>query len=84
MASTYSVSQAQSRLPALIRKAEQGEPVTISRRNVTVAYLISRERMEAMVETMEILANREAMKALDAHRTGRTKFLPASMVDRDR
>ena len=81
MASTYSVTQAQSQLPGLIKKAEEGEHVRIRRRDETVALLISRERLEAIVETMELLGNAEAMKAIEAHRAGRTKFLPLSALD---
>lgn len=81
MSSTYSVSQAQTNLPSLIRKAEEGEPVRILRRNETVAYLISRERMEAIVETMELLATPDAMKAIAAHRAGKTKFRPLASLD---
>lgn len=81
MSSTYSVTQAQSQLPGLIKKAEEGQPVRIRRRDETVAFLVSRERMEAIVETMEILANPDAMKAIAAHRAGRTKFLPLSALD---
>jgi hypothetical protein len=32
--------------------------------------------MEAIVETMELLANPKAMKAIGDDRAGRTKFLP--------
>jgi prevent-host-death family protein len=81
MPSTYSVTEAQSQLPGLIKKAEGGEPVRIRRRDKTVALLVSRERMEAIVETMEILANPDAMKAIEAHRAGRTKFQPLSALD---
>ena len=81
MSSTYSVSQAQSQLPGLIKKAEEGQPIRIRRRDETVAFLISRERMEALVETMEILANPDAMKAVADHRAGRTKFLGLAALD---
>lgn len=81
MSSTYSVTEAQTQLPRLIRQAEKGEPVRIRRRNETVAYLVSRERMEAIVETIELLANPGAMKAIAAHRVGRTKMLPLSKLD---
>jgi prevent-host-death family protein len=83
MRSTYSVTQAQSQLPSLIRKAEDGEAVKILRHNETVAYLISRERMEAIVETMEFLSNPEAMKAIAAHRAGKVKFLSLAALGDD-
>ncbi|MCK6557168.1 hypothetical protein L6Q96_21710 [Candidatus Binatia bacterium] len=80
MPSTYSVTQAQSQLPGLIKQAEQGESVRIRRREETVAFLVSRARMEAIVETMEILATPAAMKAITEHRAGRTKFLSLSAL----
>ncbi len=79
--STYSVTQAQSQLPKLIREAESGRPVAISRREETVAYIVSKERLEAIVETMEILASPAARKAIEDHRAGRTKFVPLSSLD---
>ena len=82
MSPTYSVTGAQSRLPGLIRQAESGEPVRICRREETVAFLVSRQRMEAIVETMEILANPDAVKAISEHRAGRTRFLPLSALDK--
>lgn len=81
MAATYSVTQARSKLPSLIREAEEGTPVRIQRRDETVAYVVSRERMEAIVETMELLANPEAMRAIAAHRKGRAKLLPLSALE---
>lgn len=84
MRSTYSVTQAQRQLPSLIRNAEEGEPIKILRHNETVAYLISRERMEAIVETMEIMANPEAMKTIAAHQAGKVKFVSLRALGNDR
>jgi antitoxin YefM len=81
MKSTYSVSEAQSRLPQLLKEAEKGEPVCIRRHNETVAYIVSRERMEAIVETLEILGNPGAMRAIREHRAGKTKFLTLAALD---
>lgn len=81
--STYSVTQAQSQLPQLLRQAERGNLVGIARRDETVAYLLSRDYLEAIVETMEILANPAAQKALADHRAGRTRFVPLSVLDAD-
>jgi prevent-host-death family protein len=75
------VTQAQSTLPQLVREAEGGELVRITRRDETVAYLVSREHLEAIVETMELLANPRARKAIADHRAGRTRFLPLSAID---
>lgn len=83
MKSTYTVTEAQAGLPALLRQAAKGGPVRIRRRNETVAYLLSRERMEAIVETMEILGDPAAMRAIRAHRAGKLRFLPLASLDRD-
>jgi prevent-host-death family protein len=78
---TYSVSEAQSQLPRLLKEAEAGGPISIRRHDQTVAYIVSRERMEAIIETLEILGNRAAMRAIEENRAGRTKFAPVSVLD---
>jgi PHD/YefM family antitoxin component YafN of YafNO toxin-antitoxin module len=83
MRSTYSVAEAQTNLPRLLREAVD-ESIAIRRRDKTVAYLISSERMEAIAETLEILANPDAMKAIRAHRAGKLKFFPLSSLDEAR
>ncbi len=80
MKSTYSVSEAQSQLPRILKEVQKGGPVSIRRHDETVAYLVSRERMEAIVETLEILGSRSAMRAIEQHRAGKTKFLPLSAI----
>jgi len=80
---TYTVTAAQSQLPSLIREAEKGRPIAIRRHDQTVAYIVSQERLEAIVETMEILANPAARRAIDRHRTGKMRFLPLSALDRE-
>ncbi len=82
MKSTYTVSEAQSQLPRLLKEAENGAPVRIRRRNETVAYVLSRERLEAIVETLEILGSEDAMRALRRHRDKKTRFLPLSALDK--
>jgi len=81
MKATYSVSEAQSQLPRLLKDAERGEAVSIRRHNETIAYLLSRERMEAIAETLEILANKAAMRAIRQHRAGKLRFKPLSALD---
>jgi antitoxin YefM len=40
-----------------------------------VAYVIGKERMSALIETMEILANSAAMKAIRDNEAGKLKFV---------
>ncbi len=81
MNSIYSVSEAQSNLPRLLRDAASEGSIAITRHAKTVAYVISADRMEAILETMEILGNPEAMQAIRDSEEGRTKFLPLSALD---
>jgi PHD/YefM family antitoxin component YafN of YafNO toxin-antitoxin module len=81
--STYSVTQAQSQLSRLLRQAERGALVGIRRRDQTVAYLLSRDYLEALIETMELLDNPAARRAIADHRAGKTRFAPLSALDRD-
>lgn len=82
MKSTYSISEAQSQFPGLVREAEDAGSVTISRHGEPVAYLVSRDRMEAIVETLEILGNPRAMKAIGDHRGGTLRLNPLTALDR--
>ena len=47
----------------------------------TVAFIVPRERMEALLETMEIMANPAAMRAIRRDQSGKGKYLPLSVLD---
>ncbi|MEY4482915.1 MAG: hypothetical protein RL693_367 [Verrucomicrobiota bacterium] len=81
MSSTYSVTQAQTNLPRLLKDAVEEGSIAITRRQETVAYLVSREQMEAIAETLEILGDPKAMKAIRDFEAGKTKFQPLSALD---
>lgn len=84
MKSTYSVTEAQAALPRLLREAASAErPVAITRRDETVAFIVPRDRMEAILETMELLANPEAMAAVRADREGKGIYYPLEILDED-
>ncbi len=80
MDSTYSVTQAQTNLPRLIKEAADEGSIAITRHEETVAYLISRRRMDAIMETLELLGNPGAMKALRDCEQGKTRFLPLATL----
>lgn len=82
MAITYSVTEAQAGLPSILREAEE-QPVIITRRDKAVGYLLSPERFEAMLETMEIMSNPLAMEAIWDHKSGKTKFMPLDVLDEE-
>src|SRR5205085_10825052 len=84
MDSTYSVTQAQTNLPRLIKEATEEGSIAITRHAETVAYLISRGRMDAIMETLELLGNPAAMKALRDYEEGKTRFLPLAALNGDK
>jgi prevent-host-death family protein len=77
MKKAYTIKEAQRNLAALVRTAERGELTTITRHNHPVVYVIGAERMGAIAETMEILANPAAMRAIRAAESGKSKSIPA-------
>ena len=74
MKSNVGISQARKRFPALVKSAEQGHVVTITRRAAPVACMMSFERLGAMFETLEIMADPAAMKAIRDHKAGKLKL----------
>jgi antitoxin YefM len=79
---TYSITSAQAKLPTLVRECAKGL-ITITKRDEAVAYVVSRERMETLLETMEILANPKAMEILRKDRQGKLKYYPLESLDED-
>ena len=64
-----------------MRRAEKKGSVTVCRNGRVVGFLISRERMEAILETLEIMANPKAMKAIRDYEAGKTRFKDVSCLD---
>ena len=80
MKTTFDIAEAQIRLPKLVQTKQT---TTLRQDNGTVAFLVPRERMEALLETMEIMANPEAMRAIRRDQSGKGKYLPLSVLDKD-
>lgn len=83
MKATYSVTEAQKQLPSILRQVENGSTVAVTRHDATVAFFIGRKRLEATVETLELLGTSKAMKAIEADRENRAKFIPLPAADDD-
>ncbi len=83
MNSTYTIASGQREFPSLVKRAEKGELAVVTRHDKPVAYVISAERMEAMLETMEPLANPEFMRALEAGRSGKTPYHTLDSISDD-
>ncbi len=81
MKTTYSITRAQHEFPRLVRESAGSEAIAITRHDETVAYVVSREHMEAIVETMEVLASPGAMREIRAYERGKTTFRPLDALD---
>jgi antitoxin (DNA-binding transcriptional repressor) of toxin-antitoxin stability system len=74
MKSTVSITEGQDSFPAMVKAAEKGDVVAVTRHDEPVACIIGHGRMSAIAETLEIMGNAAAMPAIGEHRAGRTEF----------
>jgi prevent-host-death family protein len=79
---TYSITSAQANLPKVVRESAH-RLITITKRDEAVAYVVSKERMETILETLEIMGNPKAMEAIRKDREGKTKYYPLESLDED-
>ncbi len=80
MPDSYTIKNAQQKFSIVVQEVAD-HPVTITKQGKAVAVMLSIERLEAIAETMEILADPEAMKAIRAHREGRGIYHDVSVLD---
>lgn len=80
VADIYTIKTAQQKFSSVVQEAAD-HPVTITKQGKAVAVIMSIDRMEAIAETMEILADAKAMAAIRAHREGRGKYHDVARLD---
>ena len=83
MNSTVTISELQAQTPKIVRATEQRGMVAVTRHGRITAFLISKERVAAMIETMEILADPEAMRAIREYESGKMKMKDVTCLDED-
>ena len=83
MNSTVTVSELQAQTPRIVREAERRGMMAVTRHGRVAAFLISKGRVETMIETMEILTDPQAMRAIREFEAGRTKMKPVECLDED-
>jgi prevent-host-death family protein len=81
MNSTVTISELQAQTPKLVREVERRGLLAVTRQGRIAAFLISKDRVEAMIETMEILADAEAMRAIRSFEAGKTRMHPVECLD---
>lgn len=72
------VTQAQSGLPKLCR---QGKQILITKRDKPISVLLPIDDYEAMIETMDVLSNPKAMKAIRAAKAGKLTYRELDLGD---
>ena len=77
--STVNVTEAQANLPRLIRR----DSFAISRHGKIVGFYLSKDRIEAMIETMELLGDENFMSALREYKSGKMKFYDVAALDKE-
>ena len=80
MKDTLTITQGQAQFPALCRKHKT---TAITRNGEVVSFSVPRQKMSDLLEQMEILANPEAMRAINKARAGQTKDYPLNILDED-
>jgi PHD/YefM family antitoxin component YafN of YafNO toxin-antitoxin module len=71
MKATLSMTRAQANLPKLARS----EAITgVTRYNEVVAYIVPKERLESLLDTIDFLSDPKAQKAVAKFKAGKMKF----------
>ncbi len=65
---SFSIAAGQKHFPRVVAASQRGEPVPIERHGSTVAYVVSKERFDSYLETMELLSSAEFVRVLRLHR----------------
>jgi len=81
MKSTYSIKEAQSKLAGLVHEAETGGMATITRHGIPVAYVMGADDLASLAETMELLANPAARKAIADAEAGKGKVYTLDEIE---
>lgn len=81
MKSTVTTTEAQANLPKLLKQLSAQQAITITNHGRIAGFLISKDRMEAIIETLEIMANPNAMKAIRDFESGKSAGKDVSCLD---
>jgi len=71
MQSTLNVTKAQANFPSI---SKGKRIISVEDRGKLRCFIVPRAQMEALLETLEILGNPDAMKTIRADRAGKLKY----------
>lgn len=74
MKNIASVADLQAGVSKFIKRAETDGIVPVSRNGRTVVFLVSRDKMASILETMELQKNSELMTLVKQDRAGKVSF----------
>jgi hypothetical protein len=74
MKDVVSVSALQAGASRLIKRTEADGIVPVSRNGRTVVFMVSRDKMAALLETMELQKNPELMALVKRDRAGKVAY----------
>ena len=83
MSSILTTVTEKTELARLLRQCVKGRTIAIRQGEQTLAYLVPKDRMEAIAETLDIMANPKALKAIRDYKAGKLSFRPVSALDED-
>lgn len=78
MANAYNIAEAQAELTKLCRS---GKKFVIAKRNKPVYVALPVADFEALVETLDVLSDPKALKAIRDAKAGRTKYRTLDLDD---
>lgn len=76
MSYTVSVSELQANTPKILRQTEVRGYTSVTRHGEMVAVLLSKDRLEAILETIELQKNRKLMDLVKKDKAGTLRFTP--------
>jgi len=79
--STVTITELQSHTPKILREAGRRGMLAVTEQGQVTAFLVSRDRVMAMIETMEILANPKAMSAIRQSEAGKGTYYDVHELD---
>lgn len=80
---TLSISEVGRNPSAAVRLAAKNGSVPVCKNGRTVAVLMSKARLEAIMDQIEILSNPKAMAAIRRAKAGKGSDHPLSILDED-
>jgi prevent-host-death family protein len=81
MSSTITVAVLNRPGRAAVRQARRHGQVCVTDHGQAVAFILSAAKVEALLETLEVLGDPKAMAAIRHYETGRTKMKDVSCLD---